>query len=87
VNDEGFISKDSLTKILEAFYKLVGPQETLSGKKYDRAQQLADDLFENIDTNHDDKITFAEYTEGAIKHPDIMAGLQLWVSNARGSKE
>ena len=80
INQDNVITKDDMGKVMESFYRLVGPQVTLSGKKYERPQQLVDDFFEQIDSNHDDKITLEEYKEGALKHPDIMRGLSLWSS-------
>ena len=75
---DGAITKDDMTRVMESFCRLVGPQVTLSGKKYDRPQQLVDDFFEQIDENRDEKITLDEYVVGAQKNPDIHKGLMLW---------
>ena len=69
--------------ILESFYKLIGPSEdnplaTFSGKKYDTPKQLVDEIFEQMDTNGDGKLSLAEYQSGAIKNPDIIQGLKLF---------
>jgi hypothetical protein len=34
-----------MTQIMEAFYKLVGPLVTFSGKKYETPQQLVNEVF------------------------------------------
>jgi Ca2+-binding EF-hand superfamily protein len=78
INGDGAITKDDMTRVMESFCKLVGPQITLSGKKYDRPQQLVDDFFDQIDENRDEKITLEEYMAGAQKNPDIVKGLMLW---------
>lgn len=78
INQDGAITKDDMTRVMESFCKLVGPQITLSGKKYDKPQQLVDDFFEQIDENRDEKITLEEYRAGAARNPDIVKGLSLW---------
>jgi hypothetical protein len=40
--------------------------------------QLVDEFFEAMDTNGDNKISIAEYKEGALKNPDIIQGLKLF---------
>ena len=83
LDESGYISKEEMTKILESFYKLIGPSDdnplaTFSGKKYDAPQQLVDEIFEQMDVSGDGKISLAEYQEGAIKNPDIIQGLKLF---------
>src|SRR3989338_517937 len=78
INGDGALTKDDMTRVMESFCKLVGPQITLSGKKYDRPQQLVDDFFDQIDENRDEKITLEEYIAGCQKNPDIHKGLMLW---------
>mmetsp|Transcript_18514 Transcript_18514/g.47069 ORF Transcript_18514/g.47069 Transcript_18514/m.47069 type:complete len:188 (-) Transcript_18514:100-663(-) len=76
--EQGFFTKKQMLEIMEAFYRLVGPQVTLSGKRYESAQQLVDDFFEQIDIDRDDRITLDEYKHGASANQDILQGLQLW---------
>jgi len=78
LDGNGFIDKDEMTQIMEAFYKLVGPLVTFSGKKYDSPQQLVDEFFETMDANGDGKISLEEYKDGALKNPDIIQGLKLF---------
>src|SRR5689334_16815491 len=40
LDGNGFIDKQEMSQIMEAFYKLVGPLVTFSGKKYDSPQQV-----------------------------------------------
>ena len=83
LDNSGYITKEEMTKILESFYKLIGPSEdnplaTFSGKKYDTPQQLVDEIFEQMDETGDGKISLAEYQAGAKKNPDIIQGLKLF---------
>jgi len=78
LDGNGTISKDEMTKIMESFYKLVGPLVTFSGKKYDSPAQLVDEFFEQMDTNKDGNISIEEYKQGALKNPDIIQGLKLF---------
>jgi len=78
LDGNGFIDKEEMTQIMEAFYKLVGPLVTFSGKKYESPQQLVDEFFDTMDANGDGKISLEEYKEGALKNPDIIQGLKLF---------
>jgi len=78
LDGNGFIDKEEMTQIMEAFYKLVGPLVTFSGKKYESPQQLVDEFFDTMDANGDGKISLDEYKEGALKNPDIIQGLKLF---------
>jgi Ca2+-binding EF-hand superfamily protein len=78
INNNGYITKDDITRIMDSFYKLVGPLVTFSGKKYESHEQLVEEFFELMDTTGDGKITLKEYKEGAMKNPDIIQGLKLF---------
>jgi Ca2+-binding EF-hand superfamily protein len=78
LDGNGFITREDMLQVIEAFFKLVGPVVTFAGKKYESAEQLVDDFFDQMDSNKDDKISIEEYKEGAMKNPDIIQGLKLF---------
>jgi len=78
MDNNGLITKDEMTKIMESFYQLVGPLVTFSGKKYESAQQLVDEFFEQMDSSGAGGVSLADYKEGAMKNPDIIQGLKLF---------
>merc|ERR1712232_233845 len=83
LDETGEISKEEMKSILESFYKLISPSDdnplaTFSGKKYDAPQQLVDEIFEQMDTSGNGKISLEEYQAGALKNPDIIQGLKLF---------
>jgi Ca2+-binding EF-hand superfamily protein len=78
LNGNGFIDRSEMSTIFDAFLRLVGPLQSLSGKKSDSAQQLTSEFFDTMDTNADGKISLDEYKEGALKNPDIIQGLKLF---------
>jgi hypothetical protein len=42
----GYIDKSEMVRIMEAFYKLVGPLVTFSGKKYESPKALVEEFFQ-----------------------------------------
>merc|ERR1712000_29026 len=78
VRGAGVITKEDVTKVLDSFYKLVGPLVTFSGKKYESHEQLVEEFFEQMDSNGTGRITIKEYKDGAMKNPDIIQGLRLF---------
>jgi len=78
LDGNGVITRQEMTKIMQSFYKLVGPLVSFSGKKYQAPQDLVDEFFDQMDTNHDNQISLEEYKNGALKNPDIIQGLKLF---------
>jgi len=78
LDGNGFIDKHEMILIMEAFYKLVGPLVTFSGKKYESPTALVEEFFDLMDANGDGKISMEEYKNGALKNPDIIQGLKLF---------
>jgi Ca2+-binding EF-hand superfamily protein len=51
---------------------------TYAGKKYESAEQLVEEVFEEMDTSGEGKITLSDYRVAANKNPDIIQGLKLF---------
>lgn len=51
LDGNGYIDKEEMVKIMESFYKLVGPLVTFSGKKYESPQQVCELITLKIDRN------------------------------------
>eukprot|EP01095_Lingulamoeba_sp_RSL-Kostka_P011224 TRINITY_DN4203_c1_g1_i1.p1 TRINITY_DN4203_c1_g1~~TRINITY_DN4203_c1_g1_i1.p1 ORF type:complete len:196 (-),score=89.20 TRINITY_DN4203_c1_g1_i1:162-749(-) len=86
LDQTGYVTKEEMGKILGSFFNMVGPGEenqvtTFSSKKYESPPALVDELFEQMDTDEDGKISLEDYKEGARQNPDIIQGLRLFSSN------
>ncbi|KAK3589652.1 hypothetical protein CHS0354_015150 [Potamilus streckersoni] len=69
INGDGFITKDEMQQIIQAIYKMTN---CMISDKMDHPDQLTDDLFKSIDSNHDEKITWEEFIRGASHLPIIV---------------
>ena len=58
LDGNGFITKEEMARIMDSFYKLVGPLVTFSGKKYESPAQLVDEFFDQMDINKDGQIRY-----------------------------
>lgn len=76
-DEDGLITKAEMARIIEAFTKSVGPLVTYSGRRYESAEALVEEFFEDMDANDDGKVSLEEYREGAMRNHDIIQGLKL----------
>ena len=76
-DEDGMITKAEMTRIIEAFCKSVGPLVTYSGRRYESADALVEEFFEEMDANDDGKVSLDEYRDGAMRNHDIIQGLKL----------
>jgi Ca2+-binding EF-hand superfamily protein len=51
---------------------------TYAGKKFESADQLVEEIFEEMDMTGEGKITLSDYRIAANKNPDIIQGLKLF---------
>lgn len=76
LDNNGFISRDEMQKIVKAIYKMVGVvDESMSEKR-------VDDIFKKIDKNIDGKISMTEFIEGTKNDPAMMKLLQCDAENS-----
>eukprot|EP01116_Phalansterium_solitarium_P000339 TRINITY_DN10216_c0_g1_i1.p1 TRINITY_DN10216_c0_g1~~TRINITY_DN10216_c0_g1_i1.p1 ORF type:complete len:187 (-),score=63.95 TRINITY_DN10216_c0_g1_i1:148-708(-) len=78
LDGNGYIERDEMVRISEAFAKLVGPLVSFSGKKHPSTQALVEEFFDSMDTNCDGRVSLQEYKQGALRNPDIIQGLKLF---------
>ncbi|KAL3847653.1 hypothetical protein ACJMK2_018554 [Sinanodonta woodiana] len=69
INGDGLITKDEMQQIIKAIYKMTN---CTTSDRMAHPEQLAGDLFESIDTNHDKSITWEEFIRGASEQPIIV---------------
>lgn len=73
VDNDGYITKNEMFNIVDAIYKMVGDQ---SGEDEDPAARV-EKIFEQMDTDKDNKLTMAEFMEGSRNDPRIVQALSL----------
>ncbi|KAK3589651.1 hypothetical protein CHS0354_015149 [Potamilus streckersoni] len=69
INGDGFITKDEMEQIIEAFYKM-------TNCKTPSPQELAEDLFKFMDCNQDGKILWEEFITGVSQDDTMIQMLQ-----------
>ncbi|KAL9644315.1 hypothetical protein ABK040_005776 [Willaertia magna] len=77
LNNDGFVFKTEMIRIVSALYQMLGDLVTLQGD-FDMPIKLVEKIFAEMDTDNDGKLSLEEYKEGAKKSPEIMMGLGLF---------
>jgi Ca2+-binding EF-hand superfamily protein len=78
LDNDGYISKAEMVKIVTALYRMLGDLVSLQGEEYDTPAKLVDKIFKEMDTDKDGRLSFQEYKVGAQKDPAIVQGLGLF---------
>jgi len=78
LDNDGFITKVEMVKIVTALYRMLGDLVSLQGEEYDSPVKLVDKIFKEMDANKDGMISLQEYKTGAQKDPAIVQGLALF---------
>lgn len=74
IDNSGYISQDEMRLIVRAVFKMIGPV-VVQGKTQD-PDDMADDIFHQMDANGDKFISWEEFRDGAVKHPSAIELLQ-----------
>ena len=80
VDNDGFITRDEMYNIVDAIYQMLGNP---SGKVEDAdddedPKERVDRIFEQLDKNHDNKLSLEEFKEGSKQDPKIVQALSLY---------
>lgn len=68
-----------MLKIIDAIYKMVGNLVKLPEDE-DTPEKRVTKLFESMDKNKDQELTYEEFKEGAKRDPSIISALSLYDS-------
>ncbi|OAD59595.1 Frequenin-1 [Eufriesea mexicana] len=75
VDNDGFITREEMYNIVDAMYEMVGQQPQAEDEN--TPQKRVDKIFDQMDKNHDDKLTLEEFREGSKADPRIVQALSL----------
>ncbi|KAL5006261.1 hypothetical protein ScPMuIL_015067 [Solemya velum] len=73
-NGDGYITRDELQSVITAVYKMHLPMDM---DDVSSPKTLTKELFESLDSNKDDAISFSEFKEGVKRHPILVNLLQM----------
>uniref|UniRef100_A0A8D8M9M1 Frequenin-1 n=1 Tax=Cacopsylla melanoneura TaxID=428564 RepID=A0A8D8M9M1_9HEMI len=79
VDNDGFITREEMYNIVDAIYQMVGQQP--QSEDENTPQKRVDKIFDQMDKNHDDRLTLEEFREGSKADPRIVQALSLGDSN------
>ncbi|GLH12940.1 Frequenin-1 [Gryllus bimaculatus] len=83
VDNDGYITRDEMYNIVDAIYQMVGQQPTAEDDN--TPQKRVDKIFDQMDKNHDDRLTLEEFREGSKADPRIVQALSLGDGGGGGS--
>nr|CAD7438163.1 unnamed protein product [Timema bartmani] len=82
VDNDGFITRDEMYNIVDAIYQMVGQQPNAEDEN--TPQKRVDKIFDQMDKNHDDRLTLEEFREGSKADPRIVQALSLGDAGGMG---
>ncbi|XP_052787825.1 neuronal calcium sensor 1-like isoform X1 [Mya arenaria] len=77
LDSDGFITRDELRDIVDSIYKMVGNTVKLPEEE-NTPDKRVNKIFDVMDKNHDDKLSFEEFLDGSKKDPTIIQALTLY---------
>lgn len=77
VDNDGYITRDEMYSIVDAIYQMLGTQTKLEDED-DNPRQRVDRIFDQLDKNHDNKLSLDEFKEGSKHDPKIVQALTLY---------
>ncbi|KAJ8300393.1 hypothetical protein KUTeg_021912 [Tegillarca granosa] len=76
LDNDGFITREELLDIVDAIYKMVGNMVKLPEEE-NTPEKRVNKIFDIMDKNKDDKLTFEEFLDGSKKDPTIIQALTI----------
>merc|ERR550532_1975473 len=67
VDNDGYITRQEMYDIVDAIYQMVGQQPVSEDEN--TPQKRVEKIFDQMDKNHDDKLTLEEFKEGSRNDP------------------
>ncbi|VDO92274.1 unnamed protein product [Soboliphyme baturini] len=77
VDNDGYITREEMLKIVGAIYKMVSRSMRLDDEE-NTPQKRVDKIFQTMDKNKDELLTLEEFKEGAKSDPSIVHALSLY---------
>ncbi|TPX71916.1 hypothetical protein SpCBS45565_g00940 [Spizellomyces sp. 'palustris'] len=77
INNDGYITREEMLKIVQAIYKMVGNMVKLPPDE-DTPDKRVEKIFTLMDTNEDGKLDMEEFRKGSQKDPTIVQALNLY---------
>ncbi|XP_064616006.1 neuronal calcium sensor 1-like [Liolophura sinensis] len=84
LDHDGYITREELLDIVDAIYKMVGNMVKLPEEE-NTPEKRVNKIFEVMDQNHDNRLTYDEFLEGSKKDPTIIQALTLYDTSNSGS--
>ncbi|XP_023222637.1 frequenin-1-like [Centruroides sculpturatus] len=77
VDNDGYITREEMYSIVDAIYQMLGTQTRFENEE-DNPRQRVDRIFDQLDKNHDNKLSLEEFKEGSKHDPKIIQALTLY---------
>ncbi|XP_074598897.1 frequenin-1-like [Brevipalpus obovatus] len=77
VDNDGYITRAEMASIVESIYAMLGNQK-LPEDEEETPQERVNRIFDQLDKNHDNKLTLEEFKEGSKQDPKIVQALSLY---------
>ncbi|XP_070194445.1 neurocalcin homolog isoform X2 [Littorina saxatilis] len=84
VQKTGYIIKEEMTQIIRAVFKMMGVREITDNGETKTPEDLADEMFRQMDKDGDDRISWKEFRDGAKANPIVLRLLQCSPPDKQG---
>ncbi|KAG1689645.1 Frequenin-1 [Nymphon striatum] len=78
VDNDSYITREEMYSIVDAIYQMVGNRQIAGTDQDETPQSRVDKIFDQMDKNHDNRLTMDEFKEGSKQDPKIVHALSLY---------